>query len=134
MVFTQLLGNIENQMRSKEFIEKIEYNKEWFDYEFLPDSFIELQIKTWLESEDHNIEHYKWAGYRHIMENEDLSDFNRLKEFVTLINNDPNEHLYKGAIADLIRGKIIDDKVFNRLGQTRFSDDPKMLNKLTDIT
>lgn len=117
-------------MTKEEFIEKIEYNQEWLEYGFLPISFIEEQIDTWLTSGDRDIEHYKWAGYQYIFTHENFSDKKRLEEFFVLIENDPNDHLYKGAVTRLIQDHIVDLQIFRGLGKTRFSDDQKIWKKL----
>ncbi len=117
-------------MEYNEFINIIGYNKEWFEYNFLPKSFIEKQVNLWEDGTVKNVEHYKWAGYRFIIENEDLTKIERLNQLIDVVENDPNEHLYKGLISDLIRDKIITKKIFLGLGKKRFSEDKTILNKL----
>lgn len=99
-------------MTTEEFIAIIDYNQEWFSFNFIPDEFIQLQMNEWESSGDHNIEHYKWGAYQYILSTEDFSKIDRLNQFIQLIENDPNEHLYKGALSILAsQGHISKDRL-----------------------
>ena len=117
-------------MNKVDFIKIIGYNEEWFSLKFLPTKFVDNQIKDFINIESSDIEQYKWAGYRYVLDNEDFSKLERLKEFMLLIENDPNEHLYKGAVSELINKKIITADKLQKLGIVRFSSDKKIMDKI----
>ena len=120
-------------MTKAAFISTIQSNKEWFTLQFLPDSFLEHQIELYQQGDDLDIEHYKWAAYHFILANEDLSDINRLKEFIQVIENDPNEHLYKGAVTILINDGILTKELLPLLKSTRIESNVKLMQRLNSI-
>lgn len=94
-------------MKIQTWIERCEYNNEWFEFDFIDEAFLKSQIKTYEETGDNDIEHYKWAAYVKILNEVDFTKKTKLKQFFQLIENDPNEHLFRGAVRELIwAGKI----------------------------
>jgi hypothetical protein len=78
------------------------YTQEWTDLEFIDIAFVREQAAQFERGPDRDIEHYKWAAYRRILDNTDFSNQERWREFVRLIEADPNENLYRGALAELL--------------------------------
>lgn len=78
-----------------------------------------------------DIAHYKWAAYKEVLANEEFTDLNRLKQFMKLINNDPDEHLYKGAVSELIFRKLLTEDILLEVGPVRFANDKKIMDKLS---
>ena len=117
-------------MTREEFISIINYNPEWFTFNFLPKTFLDEQIKLYLKGDDLDIEHYKWAAYSYILAHEDFGNIDRLKEFMQVINHDPNEHLYKGAVSALISNRILIKEILPSLGYVRFENNAKIMAKL----
>jgi hypothetical protein len=78
------------------------YSQEWIDLEFIDIAFVREQAARFERGPDRDIEHYKWAAYRRVLENSDFSNRERWREFVRLIEADPNEHLYRVALAELL--------------------------------
>lgn len=117
-------------MTRDEFVDLIQYNEEWFSLGFLSEDIIMLQMQEWSTSSDHNIEHYKWGAYRYILDNEDFKNEERLLAFVQLMESDPNEHLYKGAIKSLIDFHDVSPKTLADLGGERISNNPAILKML----
>jgi hypothetical protein len=118
-------------MNISEFIEKIGYNQEWLDFGFLSQDFIARQLSDYIKSNDMDIAHYKWAAYKEVLANEEFTDLNRLKQFMKLINNDPDEHLYKGAVSELIFRKLLTEDILLEVGPVRFANDKKIMDKLS---
>ncbi|MDW3194466.1 MAG: hypothetical protein R8G66_18965 [Cytophagales bacterium] len=117
-------------MTPDEFVEIIQYNEEWFLLGFLPQGVIQQQMEEWSISNDRNIEHYKWGAYRYILDNEDFKNKDRLLAFVQLMESDPNEHLYKGAIHSLIEIHGVYPKTLAEFGGERISNNPVILKML----
>ena len=117
-------------MTIEAFIELIGYNEEWFTLEFIPLTFVEQQRVEYLEGEDTNIQHYKWGAYRYFLAEEDFSDEKRVLDFIQLIENDPNEHLYKGALNELLDAKIIDPHFLLQFKDARFMTQASVLKRL----
>ena len=84
-------------------IELFEYNKEWFDFKFIDYKFVMNQLERYESCDDKCIEHYKWGAYLYVLEHETFKESKRKKEFLQLIENDPNEYLGRGAVSNLIR-------------------------------
>jgi hypothetical protein len=78
------------------------YTPEWLDCGFIDIAFVRRQAAQYREGEDRDVEHYKWAAYRHILGSADFSSRHRWREFLRVIEADPNEHLFRGAIAELL--------------------------------
>ncbi len=93
---------------SKEKENLFQYNSEWFEFNFINQEFLETQLKIFTESENKDIEHYKWSAYIKVVKEENFKLKERKIEFLKLIEHDPNEHLWKGAIAILIEMKKFD--------------------------
>ncbi len=117
-------------MKLDEFIETIGYNKEWFELGFLPLEFVEQQLGIYQSSDDKDVQHYKWAGYRYILSNENFNDTKRVDDFVSLIENDPNSHLYKGALNELIDAGIVDRSYLLKFKNARFLKEKSVLDRL----
>lgn len=88
---------------------EIGYDHEW-EY-FVPQEFFQQQLEIYQQEKRDgaviNKEHYKWAAYRYILEHHDLSSIENWSSFVDLIHADPDEHLFKGVVSELINsGKI----------------------------
>ena len=87
---------------SDDWKSKFGYTSHWFIYGFMDDSFLSKQIAKYQRGEDDDISHYKWAAYQHVLTTIDLTDRARIREFILLMEADPDEHLYKGAITHLV--------------------------------
>ena len=109
--------------------EKFQYNQEWFAYKFISDEMFQRQIETYKSSVDKNLEHYKWAAYKNALSQEDFTVQNRLAEFLELIENDPNEHLFKGAVSQLILSGIINKDTMSLFPKSRIWKVKSILNK-----
>ena len=110
--------------------EKFQYNKEWFSYKFITDEMFQQQIETYKSGIDKDLEHYKWNAYRNALSQEDFTNQNRLKQFLELIENDPNEHLFKGAISELILSGIINKNSIVLFPESRIWKVKSILNKI----
>ncbi len=124
--YTKKLGNI------MDWSKKFQYNQEWFIYKFISDEMFQQQIETYKLGKDTDIEHYKWAAYKYILAEEDFSNKNRLKQFLELVENDPNEHLFKGAISKLIISEVINKDSILLFPQSRIWSVQSILKKLKD--
>ena len=92
-------------MQLKDFKSAMGYNQQW-DV-FLDSSFYKQQLSAYVAAGSQDAEHYKWAAYLHILELHDITQKVVWEKFVALIDNDHNEHLFKGAISALLeQGKI----------------------------
>ena len=78
------------------------YSAEWTEFGFIDVAFVQEQARTFELGSDHELEHYKWAGYRRLLATTDFSAKSRWREFVQLIEADPNEHLFRGAVGELL--------------------------------
>jgi hypothetical protein len=78
------------------------YTPEWIDYGFIDIDFVKQQATQYIDGEDRDVEHYKWAAYRHVLANTDFSSHQRWREFLRVTEADPNEHLFRGALAELL--------------------------------
>ncbi|HAA16777.1 MAG TPA: hypothetical protein DCE41_35725 [Cytophagales bacterium] len=114
----------------QDFIDTVGYTEVWFALDFLPLSFVERQREEFKTGEDTHVEHYKWAGYSYVLEHEDFSDLKRLRQFMQLIQEDPNEHLPKGALAGLIRAGLLTRDNYKEVGLGIYEQDPLIRRKL----
>lgn len=78
------------------------YTAEWFELKFIDDAFVREQAVRFEQGADRDVSHYKWAAYRHVLASTDFSDRARWREFVRVIEADPDEHLFRGALAELL--------------------------------
>ena len=85
------------------------YTDEWFHYGFIDCTFVNEQAKAFSDSTNDDTEIFKWAAYLDILAREALTTDKRRKEFLELIDSDPNEHLWKGAITKLIEERRFDE-------------------------
>ena len=99
-------------MTCDEWCEKVGYTTHWLDFGWIDEEFLKRQIQEHLRSQDENFEHYKWAAYRHVLTSQDFSKEQVLDRFVEVMESDPNEHLFVGALSELIfKGFINEDFV-----------------------
>jgi hypothetical protein len=80
----------------------LQYPDEWIALGFVDESFVLAQAAEYERSGDRDIEHYKWAAYRRQLASIDPSDRSAVERFIVAMEADPNPHLFKGAIAELI--------------------------------
>ena len=97
-----------SDMQNKEAVQ-FGYTDEWFRYEFIDCSFVSEQAKDLANSPGHDIEEFKWTAYLQILSRESFDTTKRKKEFLDVIDNDPNEHLWKGAITKLLEDGRFDE-------------------------
>ncbi len=69
------------------------YTDEWFHPGFLTRVFLEAQARNFQQGGEHDIEHFKWAAYRYILERNAFTSRDRFDQFICLVEADPNEHL-----------------------------------------
>ena len=92
-------------MTISEFRAAVGYSEEWD--QFLDSRFYQQQLSHYLTSGPQDYEHYKWAGYLYITEQFDFTQQAVWQKLVALIENDINEHLFKGAISALIEKEVL---------------------------
>lgn len=108
------------------------YSEDWS--QFLDESFFKAQLNTFLSSSDEDVDHYKWAAYKEILENHDLSKEREWKGFVQLINNDSNDHLFKGAISELIESGKLSKTSLRKCKSTKILSFKKVQDFINEYT
>ncbi|MEM9351947.1 MAG: hypothetical protein AAGA92_02950 [Planctomycetota bacterium] len=78
------------------------YTSHWFDLGFLTDDFVARQALEYETGPNKDVEHYKWAGYLEALSQVTHESQSRFRDFMGVLEADPNEHLPKGAIAYLL--------------------------------
>lgn len=101
--------------KKDDFIKAVGYNQEWFEFGFLTEDFLAMQKAVYETGENLDPKHFKWTAYGFVLRNEKFEDPDRLRQFVEVMKNDPDEHLYIRAVVNLIRKKIITKERFETL-------------------
>ncbi len=118
-------------MQNKE-ADLFEYTDEWFRYGFIDCTFVNEQAKTFADSTNDDTEEFKWSAYLHILARERFTTNQRRTEFLELIDSDPNDHLWKGAIAKLIEERIFDESWESLKPDSRVFEWPLLEKKLKE--
>jgi hypothetical protein len=106
------------------------YTGHWFVFGFLDDEFVRQQADTWRSAEDRDVSHYKWAAYRKVLSHFDFSDREVFRAFVRVMEADPDEHLYKGAVADLLDHHGVPAHWFEEFQDSRILAQPTIQARL----
>jgi hypothetical protein len=102
------------------------YPSEWFEQGFIDPTLVEAQAQTYDATDDKDVEHFKWAAYRHALHATDFTDREAFRRFVACLEADPNEHLYKGAVREVLERKLVPPEWFLEFRGTRLMTDPKL--------
>lgn len=92
---------------------------------FIDAAFLAAQLADYASGRDRDIEHYKWAAYLHsldLLPRDDRAAFHR---WMTCVDADPNPHLFKGAVRELLRRKLAPADWFEEFGESRVLRDDK---------
>ena len=103
-----------------------EYPNEWLDQGFIDEAFVEAQARSYDAGNDHDIEHFKWAAYRRALAATDFSDREAFRRFVACLEADPNEHLYKGAVREVLDRQLVPPEWFLEFRGSRLMTEPKL--------
>ena len=106
------------------------YPSEWFEQDFIDSKFVEEQARAYEAGHDKNIEHFKWAAYRRALSSTDFADQEAFRRFVACLEADPNEHLYKGAVREVLDRKLVPPEWFLEFRESRLMADPKVSERI----
>ena len=106
------------------------YPDEWFDRGFIDASFVEAQAADYESGDERDVEHFKWAVYRRALHTTDFADRAAFRGFVACMEADPNEHLYKGAVREILDRKLVPVEWFLEYSGSRLMAQAKLAEQI----
>jgi hypothetical protein len=97
---------------------KLRYDFKWLEYGFVDQPFLDEQVQQYESGSDDNIEHYRYAAFRKLLEASAIDDLT-LDRYVELAELDEDQTMAQAALGLLARHKGLTEHQLSRMKMHR---------------
>ena len=94
---------------------KLHYDPKWLEYGLIDLPFVNEQVKRYESGDDDNIEHYRYAAFRKLLEGAGSIDDLTLDRYVELAELDEDQEMAEAALGLLLRHNGLTEQQLNRI-------------------
>jgi len=99
----------------KEKLKALQYSPQWLEWGFIDVSFLEEQYQEFGLEKDSGSEHYRYGAFRRWLQNNEKYSDTEIKQFLELVECDPDEGMATSAAIDLLRWPRISKEQFDTI-------------------